>query len=151
MSVWKSFGIQEGREPNPKILPRDPPFTWDPVQRCTKTNQYISTPIMALLLSSNCLKKINSWLVSNCHFLPAMYPCSTKRREGLENPSPTPKNLKGQRKSWEISRSHGFCTSYIHPVRWSKFTLKACRSHDKSPQIDRSHQYRLVWPYQLST
>ena len=29
-----------------------------------------------------------------------MYPCSTKRREGLENPSPTPK----------ISRGHGFCT-----------------------------------------
>ena len=49
MSVWKSFGIQEGGKeggiPNPEILPRDPTFTWDLVQRCTKTNQYISTPI----------------------------------------------------------------------------------------------------------
>ena len=50
-------------------------------------------------------------------------PCSTKRREGLENPSPTPKisrdprdfprakpegNLEGRGKSWEISRGHGF-------------------------------------------
>ena len=41
---------------------------------------------------------------------------STKRREVLENPSPTPKisrdprDLEGRGKSWQISRSHGFCT-----------------------------------------
>ena len=33
----------------------------------------------------------------------------------------------------------------------SNSTLKASRSHDKSPQTNRNHQYRLVWPHQLST
>merc|ERR1712077_50841 len=52
-------------------------------------------------------------------------PCSTKTRDGLGNPSPTPKisrdprdfprakpegNLEGRGKSREISRGHGFCT-----------------------------------------
>ena len=54
-----------------------------------------------------------------------LYPCSTKTRDGLGNPSPTPKisrdprdfprakpegNLEGRGKSREISRGHGFCT-----------------------------------------
>ena len=42
--LWHSGG-REGGIPNPEVLPRDPTFTWDLVQRCTKTNQYISTPI----------------------------------------------------------------------------------------------------------
>ena len=57
--------------------------------------------------------------------LSTLYQCSTKTRDGLGNPSPTPKisrdprdfprakpegNLEGRGKSREISRGHGFCT-----------------------------------------
>ena len=99
--------------------------------------------------------------VEENHSNTRLYPCSTKRREGLENPSPTPKisrdprdfprakpegNLEGRGKSWEISRGHGFCTP--RPEGFPEGNLiSGIPSQTRSKQGLKSFSY---YPYYFS-